>query len=135
MAETYNNVWGYTSNPYNTEYGCGGSSGGEGSLLAQRGAPLGVGTDIGGSVRIPAASNGIFGLKPAGGRLSSLGLRAGLPGQEAIKSVSGPMSPDLASLELYCKVILAGRPWERDPHVFNLPWREITLPEKLCFGE
>jgi amidase len=134
MGETYNNVWGYTPNPYNTAYGAGGSSGGEGALLALRGSPLGVGTDIGGSIRMPAAICGIYGLKPAGGRFSSLGLKAGLPGQEAIKSVSGPMSADLDSLELYAKVILAAKPWERDPAVNTLPWQNVELPEKLAFG-
>jgi len=135
MGETYNNVWGYTPNPYNTAYGSGGSSGGEAALLALRGAPLGVGTDIGGSIRMPAAICGIYGLKAAGGRFSSLGLKAGLPGQEAIKSVSGPMSADLESLELYSRVILDAKPWERDPAVFPVPWKEIAVPEKLAFGK
>jgi amidase len=45
------------------------------------------------------------------------------------------MSQDLSALELYCKTILDAAPWERDPNVFNIPWREITLPEKLCFGK
>lgn len=134
MAESYNNVWGYTPNPYNSAYGAGGSSGGEGALLALRGSPLGVGTDIGGSIRIPAAVNGIFGLKPSAGRFSLLGGRPGLAGQEAIKSVIGPMAADLDSIELWAKVILASKAWERDPAVFKLPWREVEVPAKLCFG-
>ena len=47
-GETYNNVFGRTTNPYNRNLTPGGSSGGEGALLAMRGSPLGVGTDIGG---------------------------------------------------------------------------------------
>ncbi|GAB1528443.1 hypothetical protein RhiTH_011637 [Rhizoctonia solani] len=49
--ETLSNIYGSTSNPYNRELGCGGSSGGEGALIASRGSLLGVGTDIGGSIR------------------------------------------------------------------------------------
>ena len=47
-GETYNHVFGRTTNPYNRAMTAGGSSGGEGALLALRGSPLGVGTDIGG---------------------------------------------------------------------------------------
>jgi amidase len=99
------------------------------------GSPLGIGTDIGGSVRIPCAINNLFGLKAAGGRFTSMGLKSGLPGQESIKSASGPMAKDLDALELWCKAALAGKPWERDPAVFPVPWREVELPEKLAFGE
>ncbi|GMK58060.1 hypothetical protein CspeluHIS016_0500920 [Cutaneotrichosporon spelunceum] len=134
MAETYNNVWGYTPNPHNAAYGAGGSSGGEGALVALRGSPLGTGTDIGGSIRIPCAVNGLFGIKPAAGRFPLMGGRPGLAGQEAIKSVIGPMSPDLEGLELWSKAILAAKPWETDPAVYKLPWREVDVPEKLCFG-
>ncbi|BEI90011.1 uncharacterized protein CcaverHIS019_0300810 [Cutaneotrichosporon cavernicola] len=134
MAETYNNVWGYTPNPYNSAYGAGGSSGGEGALVALRGTPLGTGTDIGGSIRIPSAVNGVFGLKPSAGRFPLMGGRPGLPGQEAIKSVIGPMATDLDSLEMWGKAVLACKPWETDPAVYRLPWREVEVPEKLSFG-
>lgn len=65
MMETVSNVWGETRAAYHSETSAGGSSGGEGTLIAMRGSPLGVGTDIGGSIRIPAAFNGLFGLKPS----------------------------------------------------------------------
>lgn len=71
MPETYNNVYGYTTNPHNTRLSSGGSSGGESSLLALKGTPLGVGTDIGGSVRIPASKTGIYALKPSFGRFTT----------------------------------------------------------------
>lgn len=64
MMETISNVWGETNGAYHTGTTSGGSSGGEGVLLAMRGSPLGIGTDIGGSIRIPSAFNGLFGLKP-----------------------------------------------------------------------
>ncbi|KAF5388559.1 hypothetical protein D9757_004595 [Collybiopsis confluens] len=69
--ETFNHVFGRTSNPYNRSLTCGGSSGGEGTLVAMRGSPLGVGSDIGGSVRIPAAFCGTYGLRPSYGRAAS----------------------------------------------------------------
>ncbi|BEI86477.1 hypothetical protein CcaverHIS002_0607640 [Cutaneotrichosporon cavernicola] len=135
MGDTYNNVWGHTGNPYNTDYGSGGSSGGESTLLAMRGSPLGVGSDIGGSIRMPAAITGIYGLKGAAGRFPSLGCKSGLPGQEAVKGVQGPMSADLSSLELWSKVIVAAKPWETDPMCYPVEWRDdFTLPRQLCFG-
>ena len=65
MMETVSNVWGETRNAYHSGTTSGGSSGGEGVLLAMRGSPLGVGTDIGGSIRIPSAFNFLYGLKPS----------------------------------------------------------------------
>ena len=60
-----NYVWGTAINPYSKERSCGGSSGGDGGLVASRCVPLGIGTDIGGSVRIPAHFNGIMGFRPS----------------------------------------------------------------------
>lgn len=54
--------------PLNRALISGGSSGGEGSLVGARGSPLGIGTDIGGSIRIPAGLCGIYGLSPSPGR-------------------------------------------------------------------
>ena len=68
-GETVNNIIGYTTNPKNRNLSCGGSSGGEGALIALRGSPAGFGTDIGGSIRIPAAFNGLYGLRPSAGRM------------------------------------------------------------------
>ena len=59
--DSHNYVFGRTLNPRNTKLTAGGSSGGEGALIAMRGSILGVGTDVGGSIRIPAASNGLYG--------------------------------------------------------------------------
>src|SRR5690242_12701852 len=64
MLETSNPVYGRTNNPWNTSRSSGGSSGGEGAIIASGGSPLGVGTDLGGSCRVPAAFCGIAGFKP-----------------------------------------------------------------------
>ena len=70
IGETINNIIGQTLNPHNQLLSCGGSSGGEAALKALRGSIVGVGTDIGGSVRIPAAFCGVFSLKPTPERFS-----------------------------------------------------------------
>jgi len=59
-GETINNIIGYTSNPKNRLLSAGGSSGGEGALISLKGSPVGFGTDIGGSIRIPALFNGLY---------------------------------------------------------------------------
>lgn len=65
--ESYNNVTGYTWNPYDTNRSSGGSSGGEGALLGSACSVLGVGSDVAGSARVPALYCGIFGHKPTPG--------------------------------------------------------------------
>jgi fatty acid amide hydrolase 2 len=65
--ETYNNVYGMTNNPHNLDHSTGGSSGGEGAIVASAGSVLGIGTDAGGSVRMPAFCNGLFSHKPSAG--------------------------------------------------------------------
>ena len=73
--ECINPVWGRTLNPYSALHTSGGSSGGEGALLAMDGSVLGWGSDVGGSLRIPASFCGIYSLKPGHGRISSEGVR------------------------------------------------------------
>ncbi|XP_065158218.1 fatty-acid amide hydrolase 2-A-like [Atheta coriaria] len=73
-VETHNPVYGLTRNPYNTSCAVGGSSGGEASILAACGSPIGIGTDIGGSIRIPAYMCGIFGHKCSNGLTDTKGL-------------------------------------------------------------
>lgn len=76
--ECSNPVWGRTTNPYNENYTCGGSSGGEAALLAMDGSAIGIGSDVGGSLRIPAAYCGLYSLKPGGGRVSYVGAKGKL---------------------------------------------------------
>jgi Asp-tRNA(Asn)/Glu-tRNA(Gln) amidotransferase A subunit family amidase len=74
MAETDNFVWGRTDNPWNTKRTPGGSSGGEAALVSLRASPLGLGSDIGGSIRIPSSFCGLTGFKPSPGRISRKGM-------------------------------------------------------------
>ena len=122
-AETVNNIIGYTWNPSNRHLSAGGSSGGEGALLACKGSPAGIGTDLGGSVRIPAAFNGLYGLLPSPGRLSCLGVATSMDGQNSTHLVPGPLSHSLKSLRLLVRSFLSLAPWLHDPLVLELPWR------------
>ena len=69
-VETTNPIFGPTVNPHDTTRSVGGSSGGEGALIAGGGSILGFGSDIGGSLRIPATMCGVCTLKPVSQRLS-----------------------------------------------------------------
>lgn len=84
----------------------GGSSSGEGALLACRGSILGLGSDIGGSVRIPAHNCGIFALKPTCNRFSQQGRFNGAnTGLVAIRSTAGFMAPDVNAIIAGCKAL------------------------------
>ncbi|KAI9668599.1 MAG: hypothetical protein M1831_001038 [Alyxoria varia] len=118
--DSVNNVFGRTLNPQNRKLTAGGSSGGEGALLQMRGSALGVGTDIAGSIRIPAMCNGVYGLKPSGGRVPFGGQEMGtLPASEevGIGAVAGPLGHSLRDCELFLRTVSAAKPWERDPAI------------------
>ncbi|KAH8901354.1 acetamidase [Thozetella sp. PMI_491] len=131
IAESVNNVFGRTLNPRNRKTTSGGSSGGESALIVMKGSPIGVGSDIGGSLRIPAACTGIFTLRPSAGRFPVRNTRSGMTGQEAVMSVNGPLARTLADVELYSKSVVDGQPWLRDPKCLPIPWRSVELPPKL----
>lgn len=137
--ETNNNIYGRTVNPYNKKLTCGGSSGGEGALIACRGSALGVGTDIGGSVRIPAAYCGLYGLKGSVARLPHSGLLGSHDGMDAIVGCVGPLARSARDLELFCKVMLNAEPWLSEPPLLEMPWKADVargqgLPEKLTIA-
>ncbi|KAI9743014.1 MAG: Acetamidase [Claussenomyces sp. TS43310] len=124
VGETLNNIIGYTWNPKNRNLSCGGSSGGEGALIGLKGSPIGLGTDIGGSIRIPAGFNGLYGIRPSSGRLPYEGMANSMDGQNSILSVVGPLATSAGALRLMLKSILSQQPWLHDPLVVELPWRD-----------
>ena len=71
--ETENPIYGRTNNPYNLEQTPGGSSGGEAAIIAACGSPIGIGSDTGGSIRVPSHFCGLAGIKPTSGRVSRTG--------------------------------------------------------------
>lgn len=90
--ESDNPLFGQTLNPWDHSRSAGGSSGGEAAAIAAGMSPAGIGTDIGGSVRVPASFCGIAGLKPTSGRWSIRGCASAIDGQEQIRSSCGPMA-------------------------------------------
>ena len=138
LGETINNVIGRTLNPYNRLLSSGGSSGGEGALLALHGSPLGIGTDIGGSIRIPSAFNNLWGLKPSHQRLPHSGVKRTVEGRETIFPVCGPIGHCVDDLVYFMRAFLQQEPWKYDPYVIEMPWRERRYIEgktgKKVFG-
>ena len=141
-GETVNNIIDYTWNPTNRNLSSGGSSGGEGALISLKGSPVGFGTDIGGSIRIPAAFNGLYGLRPSTGRLPYEGMANSFDGAPGVLSVVGPLGATAGSLKLVTQSLLKTEPWLHDPLVHEIPWRseqetaalELAKNKKLCFG-
>ncbi|KAK3114453.1 hypothetical protein LTR53_007224 [Teratosphaeriaceae sp. CCFEE 6253] len=121
--ETDNNIYGVTVNPYNTSLTSGGSSGGEGALIGLRGSCLGIGTDIGGSIRSPAANNGVFGFRPTSYRLPVGGWAATMLGSEQIIPVIGPLSTSLDGIKVFMKTLIDQQPWLYEPSLVTLPWK------------
>src|SRR6266545_202510 len=106
--ESDNPVHGLARNPWDRERTPGGSSGGQAAIIAAGGSPLGLGTDIGGSSRIPAAFCGIVGFKPTAGRMPDQS-RGSIPiGQQAIVSQVGVVARDVADVALGVRLASGG---------------------------
>ena len=115
FTETDNPLYGRTNNPWDMERSCGGSSGGEAAVIAARASPLGLGNDIGGSLRVPAAFCGITAIRPTAGRTPDH-CAHGLPiGQQAIVSQVGPMARHVEDLTMALRVIDGARDQSLDP--------------------
>jgi fatty acid amide hydrolase len=98
--ECDNPLFGLTPHPEFDDRTCGGSSGGEAALIAAGGSLLGCGTDLGGSIRVPAHFCGIQGLKPTSPRVSTAGIVRNLVGMNDIPLVAGPMARRVEDLAL-----------------------------------
>ncbi len=113
FTETDNPLYGRTNNPWDLERSCGGSSGGEGAVIGAGASPFGLGNDIGGSLRIPAAFCGIASIKPTAGRIPDH-CSHGLPiGQQGITAQAGPMAKYVADVAMGLQVLDRAR----DPFV------------------
>ncbi|KXG50627.1 Amidase [Penicillium griseofulvum] len=99
--DSCNHLFGRTLNPLNRQWTAGGSTGGEGALIAMRGSMVGFGTDIGGSIRIPAMCQGIYGFKPSTGRVPYGGQQSGQiegKGRMGLQAVAGPLARSVADI-------------------------------------
>ncbi len=129
FAEASNPVFGTTNNPWSAAHSPGGSSGGEGAAIAAGMSPLGVGTDIGGSIRTPCHFSGICGIKPTLDRLPMQGYRAVLVGQEAVRGMGGPLARTVADLSLFFGALDPARMSALDSRVAPLPWQRPETVE------
>ncbi|GAB0136879.1 hypothetical protein EsDP_00005166 [Epichloe bromicola] len=129
-ADSENNVFGRTLNPNNTKLTAGGSSGGEGALVAFRGSILGVGTDIAGSIRIPALCNGVYGFKPTADRIPYGGQISGaIDGLPGLVPCAGPLAHSLDDMALFTSTVLDARPNRYDATAHAGPWqRTLDAP-------
>ncbi len=103
--ETDNPAYGRTNNPWDVARTPGGSSGGEAAIIAAGGSPLGIGGDMGGSIRTPCHFCGVHGIKPTSRRFAKSGAVVCLRGMESIQYQPGPMARRVADLELALRVL------------------------------
>ncbi|PON26684.1 hypothetical protein TGAM01_v204185 [Trichoderma gamsii] len=123
--------YGRTLNPYNTGLSSGGSTGGEGALQALRGSVLGLGTDIGGSIRVPSSFCGLYGFKPTSYTLPRKDvLPMGALAELSILASIGPMGTSLRDLDLLTSVALASKPHLLDPRLIPIPWTGLNTTPK-----
>ncbi|RYC62928.1 hypothetical protein CHU98_g3286 [Xylaria longipes] len=134
-GDSDNNVFGRTLNPRNIHLTAGGSTGGEGALLALRGSILGAGTDIGGSIRVPSVCNGIYGFRPSVGMVPHGGVRdLTVPGTVGVMSSAGPMATSLRDCSLFLKAIMQAGTWRYDSTTISIPWTNLKVKERLRIG-
>jgi amidase len=103
--ETNNLVYGRTNNPYNLERTSGGSSGGAAAILAASGSPFDLGTDTGGSIRLPSHYCAITGLKPTQGRVPRTGHIISFDGPHQYLTHVGPMARYVEDLLCYFRLL------------------------------
>ncbi len=132
-VQSYNDVYGTTSNPYDFGRSPGGSSGGSGASLAAGFTPIEIGSDIGGSIRNPAAMCGVVGHKPSYGLCSAKGQIPGLPGSltQADIAVVGPMARTVADAKLGLDLLAGADDWHGHAWTVELPPARTTTTRDL----
>src|ERR1700694_4736848 len=122
---------GLTRNPGNPNRTAGGSSGGEAAALASGMSPIGLGNDIGGSLRNPATACGIASIRPSAGRVPDAGY---VPTEDRLlavqlMNVQGPMARRVADVRLGLRVLMGAHP--RDPWSIDVPFDGPPLPKPI----
>lgn len=125
--ETDNLLYGRTNNPWDLARTAGGSSGGEAAAIAAGCSAAGVGSDGGGSIRVPAHFTGICGLKPTPGRVPSTGHFPASLGPFALLGVVGPMARTVSDLQTMLSVMQG--PDDQDPSFAPVPLRSVRLAD------
>ena len=121
--QSYNAVFGTTNNPYDVTRTPGGSSGGSAAALACGFTPLEIGSDIGGSIRLPSHMSGVVGHKPSYGIVPAHGQIPGPPGTLTLAdlAVVGPMARTVEDLELGLAIMAGPNRWEKPAWRLELP--------------
>lgn len=132
--ETANDVFGRSVNPHNPAYTSGGSSGGESALIAFGGSRIGVGTDVAGSVRIPAHYSGVYTIRCSSGRFPRSKNTTAMPGQEGVMAVYSPMARSLPDLVYFLRSLIEMKPWIYDQACYPIPWRMKDIEREYSTG-
>lgn len=123
---TESSLYGITRNPWNLERTAAGSSGGEAAAIATGMSPLGLGNDLGGSLRSPASACGVVSIRPSAGRVPHAGF---VPAEDQLLTAQlmlaqGPMARTVADVRLTLEVLMGAHP--RDPWSISAPLRGET---------
>ena len=127
FTETDNPLYGRTNNPWDPERSCGGSSGGEAAVIAAGGSPLGLGNDIGGSLRIPAAFCGIASIRPTAGARPIIA-------PTACRSVSRDRRPGRPDGKARRRPDMGLRVLDRARDPYAVPGPELGDPDAVDLG-
>lgn len=122
--ESNNRVYGRTNNPYDLSRIAGGSSGGEGAIIGSGASPFGLGADIGGSIRMPAFFNGVFGHKPTGGLVPGTGQHPMAENQALRYLTTGPIARKAEDLSLLLKIYSGKDGLDKGCLDFQIDWDE-----------
>jgi amidase len=130
-VHTDSSLHGLTRNPWHPGRTAGGSSGGEAAALASGMSPIGLGNDIGGSLRNPANACGIASIRPSAGRVPDAGY---VPAEDRLlavqlMNVQGPMARRVADVRLGLQVLMGAHP--RDPWSIDAPFEGRALPRPI----
>lgn len=130
--ESDNKLYGRTNNPWDLKRTAGGSTGGEGSILAVGGAAAGIGSDIGGSIRLPSHFNGVFGFKSAKYSISNEGHFPGatVPLQQRMESY-GPMGKSTRDMQLMYEIIIGEKLTDEDLNDLTINVLPTNIPYPL----
>ncbi|MEM6654484.1 MAG: amidase family protein [Planctomycetota bacterium] len=124
IHECDNPLFGRTDHPLDAARSPGGSSGGEAAIVAAGGSMIGLGSDLGGSIRQPAAACGVAGFKPTSLRLTTVGSDRAIAGMQAMPIAPGPIARSVADLDLAMRAMLdpGSEPLRADERA--MPWRD-----------
>jgi fatty acid amide hydrolase 2 len=139
--ESDNRVYGRTNNPFDPTRAAGGSSGGEAAAVGCGGSPFGLGSDIGGSIRVPALFCGVFGHKPSAGLVPNSGMYPQPPGTAGRMLGVGPITRRAEDLAPLLKIIAGPDPADPlsreatlgDPASVSLDGLRVAVAEETTF--